>query len=164
MALKLTASAALAAMALTACARAEPPVSDEPAYLPEQVRQARAQAAEQAEKLAEITAGSAWTIVDISGQSMLDEAPASIAFLPETTVSGSAGCNSFNGAFTLDGAQIGFGPLATTRKLCPEPVMEQERFVLDTLGEVISAGVNEDGVLFLSTLNGDVIRLAVAGD
>ncbi|MEL6662690.1 MAG: META domain-containing protein [Pseudomonadota bacterium] len=164
MKLHLTAAALLTLSTLAACARAEPPAAPEPAYLPEQVRQARAQAAEQTEKLKGLMAGSNWDILDISGQAMLETAPASIAFASDETASGSAGCNSFNGSFSLDEARLEFGPLATTRKLCPELVMDQERFVLDTLGEVISAGVNEEGVLFLSTLNGDVIRLSPARD
>ncbi len=155
---------AASGLLLMACARGEAPEADTPAYMPEQVRQARAQAAEQAEKLAGLVQSSAWSIVDISGQDMLEQTEPTLVFSGGDSVSGSTGCNTFNGSVSLDAAQLSFGPLATTRKLCPEPVMEQERFVLDTLGQVISAGVNEDGVLFLSTLNGDVIRLAPGGD
>jgi len=151
---------AASGLLLMACGRGEAPEADAPAYMPEQVRQARAQAAEQAEKLSGLVQSSEWTILDISGQAMLDQTEPTLVFSGGDTVSGSTGCNTFNGSVSLDAAQLGFGPLATTRKLCPEPVMEQERFILDTLDEVISAGVNEDGFLFLSTLNGDVIKLA----
>ena len=148
---------------LMACVRGEVPEAGAPAYMPEQVRQARAQAAEQAEILAGLVQSSEWTILDISGQAMLAQAEPTLVFSGGNAVSGSTGCNMFNGSVSLDAAQLSFGPLVTTRKLCPEPVMEQERFVLDTLGQVISAGVNEDSTLFLSTLNGDVIRLARGG-
>jgi heat shock protein HslJ len=44
-------------------------------------------------------------------------------------VSGTAGCNTFRGGYTVDGDAISVGPLASTMMLCVEPegVMEQER-------------------------------------
>ena len=32
---------------------------------------------------------------------------------------GSAGCNTYNGTYTVDGSSISFGPLATTKMACP---------------------------------------------
>lgn len=164
MPVKLSFATLLLAVFLVACTRETPRAEEEPAYLPEKVRQARAQAAEQSAKLQVLMEGSTWQVLDVSGREMVEGAKATMAFSAGGTVSGSTGCNSFNGAFTSQDARIAFGPLVTTRMMCPEPVMEQERFVLDTLNDVISAGVNEDGLLFLSTLNGDVIRLAQEDD
>ena len=42
-------------------------------------------------------------------------------FGADGTVSGSAGCNQYNGPYEVEGAQIRIGPLATTRKACPQP-------------------------------------------
>jgi heat shock protein HslJ len=39
---------------------------------------------------------------------------------------GSGGCNDYSGSYVLDGERFSIGPLATTRKACEEPVMEQE--------------------------------------
>ncbi|MEM1104960.1 MAG: META domain-containing protein [Pseudomonadota bacterium] len=148
-----------AALAIAACGGGEPAPRAEPAYLPESVRLARAQAAEQAEKLKLLTAGSTWTIESVSGTPLTRGIPATLAFPGGDAVSGNAGCNTFSGTFLLEEGQLSFGRLATTRKLCPEPVMDEERFLLETLGEVISAGVDEEETLFLSTLAGDIIRL-----
>lgn len=51
------------------------------------------------------------------------------------TISGSAGCNDYSGAFTRDGNQMTFGPLAVTAMECPEPegIMEQEQRYLEAL-------------------------------
>ena len=49
------------------------------------------------------------------------------------TVSGSAGCNDYNGSYTLDGDKVTIGPLATTRKACEQPVMDQETAFLTAL-------------------------------
>ena len=41
-------------------------------------------------------------------------------------LSGSAGCNRYNAPYTVDGAKITIGAPATTRMMCPQPIMEQE--------------------------------------
>jgi heat shock protein HslJ len=41
-------------------------------------------------------------------------------FAATGTVSGSTGCNTYRGGYEVNGASISIGPLASTRKLCPE--------------------------------------------
>jgi heat shock protein HslJ len=48
------------------------------------------------------------------------------AVVGQRHASGSAGCNNFNGGFTVDGQQLTFGPLATTRKACADPAIGQQ--------------------------------------
>ncbi|MBM4485507.1 META domain-containing protein [Rhodococcus hoagii] len=48
-------------------------------------------------------------------------------------VTGSTGCNRFNGPATIAGDTITFGPLATTRMACPADVADVERSVLHVL-------------------------------
>jgi heat shock protein HslJ len=50
----------------------------------------------------------------------------SATFGADGTLSGSAGCNNYNGTYTTDGSNMTIGPLATTRRACPEPIMQQE--------------------------------------
>ena len=56
-------------------------------------------------------------------------------FGKDGTLSGSAGCNNFNGTFKVDGDKITIGPLASTMMACdqPEGVMEQEAQYLAAL-------------------------------
>jgi len=49
------------------------------------------------------------------------------------TVAGSAGCNDYNGSYTLDGDKVTIGPLATTRKACDQAIMDQETEFLTAL-------------------------------
>ncbi len=39
---------------------------------------------------------------------------------------GTAGCNQFNGGYTVAGEDLTFGPLATTRKACADPAVGQQ--------------------------------------
>jgi heat shock protein HslJ len=48
-------------------------------------------------------------------------------------VYGNAGCNHFFGDYALDGKSLKFGRLGSTRRLCDEPTMQQERMFLDRL-------------------------------
>lgn len=45
----------------------------------------------------------------------------------DSQASGFSGCNQFMGGFTVEGDQLSFGPLASTRKMCIEG-MEQASF------------------------------------
>jgi heat shock protein HslJ len=53
-------------------------------------------------------------------------------------VAGSAGCNNFHGSYKAEGGQIQFGPLATTRRACAEPLMTQEKEFLAALASAVT--------------------------
>lgn len=59
-----------------------------------------------------------------------------VAFKSEGDVVGSGGCNNFFGSFTQNGRLISFGPLASTRMACPQPIMDAERDFLQLLENV----------------------------
>ena len=65
-----------------------------------------------------------------------------IRFL-EGQVSGSTGCNSFRGGYTLDGSDLTFSPLASTLIGCPPPLDQLEREILDRLATVTSYAISE---------------------
>ena len=54
-------------------------------------------------------------------------------FTPDGQVSGNAGCNTYTGAYTLDGTSLTVGPLATTMMACEQPIMDQETKFLAAL-------------------------------
>ena len=60
--------------------------------------------------------------------SILADTEITATFTEDGQVAGSGGCNSYNGAYTVDGSIIEVGPLATTRKLCgsPDGIDDQE--------------------------------------
>ena len=77
-------------------------------------------------------------------------------------VAGHGGCNSFNGAAVLSAGQLSMGPLASTRKMCPPAVMDQENRFLRALETVRSARVEHD-LLHLQDANGQtILRLSRA--
>jgi heat shock protein HslJ len=65
------------------------------------------------------------------------------------SASGSSGCNSYSGEYTLTQDGISFGQMATTLKACPQPLMEQEQTYLTVLQAAEEA-----------TLDGDTLTLS----
>lgn len=91
-------------------------------------------------------AGTSWRVTGYNNGrqavvSVLAGTTPTMAFSPDGRVSGSAGCNNYSATYTFAGESLGFGPAATTRKMCAEPerVMEQEQQFLKALETVASA-------------------------
>ena len=60
------------------------------------------------------------------------------------TVAGNAGCNSYHGAYTVDGTSISIGPLVVTRRVCGNNVMAQEQAFLTALQAATQYELNAD--------------------
>jgi heat shock protein HslJ len=77
----------------------------------------------------------------------------SVAF-EKGTVSGQAGCNTFRAPYTVEGSRITVGPAATTRKMCGEAVMTQEREFLKALASAATWSIDA-GLLHLHRADGE---------
>jgi heat shock protein HslJ len=93
--------------------------------------------------------GTSWVLQGLSGTQLGTGVP-TINFGTDGTVSGSAGCNTFNGTYTVDGSSITFGPLASTKMACPVADMAVETAFLAGLAGATSWSIE---ALFL-TLEG----------
>jgi heat shock protein HslJ len=104
--------------------------------------------------------GSLWVAEDIGGTGVIDNLQSRLQFVSASQVAGHGGCNSFAGAAVLSADQLSMGPLASTRKMCPPAVMDQENRFLRTLETVRSARV-ENELLYLQDAGGHtVVRLS----
>jgi putative lipoprotein len=75
---------------------------------------------------AEDLTGSAWLAEDISGGGVVDAVRTTVAINAAGDVSGSGGCNTLRSTAQVNGSSLIFGTIATTRKMCPPAVMNQE--------------------------------------
>lgn len=95
--------------------------------------------------------GKVWALTELAGQSILPDTGISATFTTDGALSGSSGCNQYNGTYTVSGSNMTINtPLATTMMACAQPVMDQESAYLKMLGEVKSFAVKGDQL----TLNG----------
>lgn len=83
--------------------------------------------------------GREWTALAINNgeQAVVSVAEGSTVtanFAEDGTMSGSGGCNTYSGRYTVDGDKIKIGPLAVTQRMCIEnEIMEQEQAFFNAL-------------------------------
>jgi heat shock protein HslJ len=95
--------------------------------------------------------GTSWLLVDLDGSAAFEAALApNLTFADDGTLAGFAGCNTYNGSFSVDGAAIDIGPLATTRIACPPPASDIEAVYLPALDAVGDWEILPSGQLVLS--------------
>src|SRR5436190_11272213 len=76
------------------------------------------------------------------------------------TVSGSSGCNSYQGPYTTNGTVAAIGPLAGTQKACPDDIMAQEQaFLKDMQG--VGKVVPRNDQINLTDLTGTILVILV---
>jgi heat shock protein HslJ len=59
-----------------------------------------------------------------------------------TTISGNSGCNSYHASYEATGGDISFGPIAGTKKICPEAERSTEDRYLQLLAGVATFDVS----------------------
>lgn len=91
--------------------------------------------------------GTAWVAEDIERRGVLDVLQSTLVF-GDDGVHGNAGCNQYRGTSWVDGDRLSMSGFATTRKMCPESVMDQEQRFLRAL-EGARRWKIERGLLFL---------------
>jgi heat shock protein HslJ len=112
----------------------------------------------------DLLTGRTWVVEDIGGGGVIDTARATLGFDASGRVFGNGSCNRYNGAATLTGESLIFGPIASTMMACPEAIMGQERRLFDTLEQVIGFDIDETGALILLGPTGPLLTARAATD
>jgi putative lipoprotein len=94
--------------------------------------------------------GTSWELVELDGADVSGEVPPTLVFDESGNVSGTTGCNTFNGEVSIDGSDLTFGPLAMTRMACvDEDLAAQEAGYVNVLQAVTGYTIDDDGRLVL---------------
>ncbi len=101
--------------------------------------------------------GREWVIEDIAGSGVIDNSHATLHFLPDGRLAGSASCNRILGSFETQGKQLKITQVGTTMMACPPALMNQERRLLDILQAVTSYQIDTTGALVLTASDGSSI-------
>lgn len=101
--------------------------------------------------------GTSWRLVELGeNQPVADDVEITISFAGDQ-ISGSGGCNNYNGSFTLSEDNpflVTFGPIAATRMLCPDPAGSAETAYFNALSTATIWGYSF-GDLAISYGSGD---------
>ena len=88
--------------------------------------------------------GQSWILTQMlsaGGQTQILDVGVSASF-DGTTISGNAGCNNYHASYEASGNEISFGPVAATKKICPEDEQSTEDRYLQLLAEIGSYEVS----------------------
>lgn len=99
-------------------------------------------------------AGTAWLAEDIDGKGVADGAQSTIEFVDDRRVAGSLGCNRYTGSYSADATGMRFGQLASTRRMCPEALMQQEARFSAALGATRGFRIDRSGAMTLLDVDG----------
>lgn len=95
-----------------------------------------------------------WVIEQARSAPIVDKRRARLVLGRDGRLSGHNSCNAMNASFTLQGAKIAIGPIATTRMACAELQREQEDRILSALELAATARVRDDGLLEIRDAEG----------
>ncbi|MBB5221146.1 putative lipoprotein [Amaricoccus macauensis] len=137
----------------------EPAPEAEPATEPDDAAAKPAEGGEAAAAAAEVPADMAavagtWIASEINGAATDEKVVSWLKLSDAGRAQGQGGCNSFTGTYKLENGTLTFGPLASTRRACPETQMSQEQRFFAALGAVKAARL-ESGDLVLTDLAGE---------
>lgn len=110
--------------------------------------------------------GTEWTATAYNtGQqavsSLVDGTTITALFGDDETLTGNAGCNTYNTSYAVDGDTISIEPAATTRMACDQPVMDQETAYLAALGQAATVELGAD-TLNLRAADGSLLVSYIA--
>lgn len=102
--------------------------------------------------------GTQWVLVTLGGQAPLPDTAPSAEFSTDQ-ISGSTGCNSYFGTYTVNGSELSIGDVASTEMWCMEPegVMDQEQAFLAVLASVASYRLAEGRLELLDGVGGVIL-------
>ena len=93
--------------------------------------------------------GQNWLLEDIQGAGVIDLAQTTLSFEEDGRVNGNGACNRYFGEVDLAEANVTFGPMGSTKMLCPEAIMKQEDRFFKALGNVSSFNADQNYLLLM---------------
>jgi heat shock protein HslJ len=111
---------------------------------------------------ADALSGTRWTL-DVAGLDVpgADKVLPTIAFA-DGSVSGSAGCNTFTGSYTVSGDSLTLGQLASTQIACGTVETAVETVVLERLGKVAGYQATADSLTLTDSSGATLLTYAPA--
>ena len=88
--------------------------------------------------------GESWILTQMltaGGQTEIVQTGVSAEF-DGSTISGNSGCNAYHASYEATGSEISLGPIAATKKICPEDEQSTEDRYLQLLAEIGSFEVS----------------------
>jgi heat shock protein HslJ len=90
-----------------------------------------------------------WRAETIIGRPVIDDSTSTVNFEADGRVHGRGGCNRYFGSSTIEGDQMSFGPLGSTKMACAEALMDQETRFFQALESAERWTIDDQGLLLI---------------
>jgi heat shock protein HslJ len=108
--------------------------------------------------------GLEWTATSIDGRAIAPGSQAVTLRLDQNRrAGGNANCNIWHGTYQVGAGTIRFDEIGSTRRACPEPLMNQENIYLRILAESDRYTVWADGTMTIASPQGQTVTFRRAG-
>jgi len=110
--------------------------------------------------------GTSWELVSYRAENgtvmpVLNNTEVSLRFENESRITGSAGCNSYFGQYSISGNTLAVSQLGSTEMYCTEPgVMDQESRYLTVLGSVAAFTLENDQLALSDASGQEILQFA----
>jgi heat shock protein HslJ len=101
----------------------------------------------------------AWRLEKLGERDVVGTVKPPLMFTSDGSLRGETGCNRINGKFEVAGDALKIGRLATTRRACAKPMMEQERQVLDSLQRIARWKIDGNKLVLVDEQGAALMRL-----
>lgn len=91
--------------------------------------------------------GTQWELESIDGESVLEGTSVTLSFGEDGRASGSGGCNSYGGSYSINDTSISFGQMISTMMACEEGIMAQEMAYFQALETASGISVEGDTLI-----------------
>lgn len=115
--------------------------------------------------------GTRWQVTSIvkqeaqSSSVLLQKLKPYFRIAPDGSLTGDTGCNSMTGSAKVDGDDVDFSPIATTRKACDAETTAIEQAILTALRDKTTVKVDGDDMTLRNVADGNVeLRLTAVGN
>lgn len=108
---------------------------------------------------ASLLTGGVWHVRQAMEEPAVGDSDPTIAFDPDGRAGGRTGCNVYGGSYEINAEGVHFGQMVSTMMACPDPLMQQERRILDAIEKARRFDIDATGALVL-TGGGDVLLRA----
>jgi heat shock protein HslJ len=99
--------------------------------------------------------GTTWRAETIMGRPVIDASASTVTFEADGRVHGGGGCNRYFGSSTIDGEQVSFGALGSTKMACAPAMMDQEARFFQALEAAQRWSLDEHGLLLIHSAGAD---------
>jgi heat shock protein HslJ len=98
--------------------------------------------------------GSTWQVEDIDRGGIIDRSMVTVQFPEEGRITGSTGCNNYFASVSIDSSSISLSGIGTTRRACPQSLMNQEQRFLEALNSAAQVSIDDDTWLVIHDESG----------